>query len=172
MIFFPSNFDVTLLLPPTSSPCARLMKLSYFLRVTTPRMDLVTHLRPACSGQKSFKIFCLILFVGPSSFLYIVHGESFIKILRRQCNRNIDDLRPLSKWWRRAKLARIIFDRRCGGQTMPGTIFDEIRYKHNNVFFSFSHFFKSKWLSLWFRIVHQIFLQLTLYINDLFHYPD
>ena len=32
------------------------------------------------------------------------------------------------------KFTRIIFDRRCGGQIVPGTIFDEVRYKHNYIF--------------------------------------
>ena len=32
------------------------------------------------------------------------------------------------------KFTWIIFDRRCGGQIVPGTIFDEVRYKHNNIF--------------------------------------
>ena len=38
------------------------------------------------------------------------------------------------------KFPRIIFDRRFGDQIMPGTTFDQVKYKHNNIFFIFPPF--------------------------------
>ena len=56
------------------------------------------------AAGKLFQFFAWFSFVGPNSFPYIVHGGDFIKILKRQCNGNINALQLLSKSWRRRKV--------------------------------------------------------------------
>ena len=75
-----------------------------FSRATTPSLDLVTRFRLLAAAGKLFQFFAWFSFVGPNSFPYIVHGGDFIKILKRQCNANINDLQLLSKSWRTRKV--------------------------------------------------------------------
>ena len=109
-------------------------------RATTPKLDLVTRFRSACSGGKTFSIFCLIFICWPQLFLFLVHGGGFIKIPKRQCNTNINDLHLLSKSWRRSKVYADYSDRRSGGQIMPETIFDQVRCKTQQHFLHFPIF--------------------------------
>ena len=117
------------------------MKRISLTRATTTRLDLVTHFRSACSSRKTFSIFCLIFIRWSYLFPLYCSCRRFYRnsetTVQQEHQLSTTALKIMEE---EKSFTWIIFDIICGSQIVPGTIFDEVRYKHNNISFIFPSF--------------------------------